>query len=168
MNIFWLDYDIRTCAAQHCDKHVVKMIVEMAQITCTALHINGIDRKYLPYRPCFAHHPSTQWAAASYENFQHTLHLALALCDEYTHRYGKNHKTRQVLVTCSLLASDVAWPSVALTTFARAIKKDLFPDLLDLDKFPCPVDAYREYYMRDKQHIAKWTSRPVPHWFQKR
>lgn len=166
MNIFWLDYDLRTCAAYHCDKHVVKMIVEMSQIVCTALHLNGIDRAYLPYRPCFAHHPSTQWAAASYENFQHTIHLALALCDEYTHRYGKQHKSRQVLVTCSKLALDVTWPSVALTPFARAIKKDLFPDLLDLDKFPCPVEAYREYYRRDKRGFARWTNRPVPSWFQ--
>ena len=36
MNIFYLDKDPKTCAEMHCDKHVVKMIIEYAQLMSTA------------------------------------------------------------------------------------------------------------------------------------
>ena len=36
MNIFYLNKDPKICAEQHCDKHVVKMIVEYAQLLSTA------------------------------------------------------------------------------------------------------------------------------------
>ena len=36
MNIFYLDEDPVTCARMHVDKHVVKMIVEYAQLLSTA------------------------------------------------------------------------------------------------------------------------------------
>jgi len=36
MNIFILDEDIDKCAEYHVDKHVVKMILESAQLLCTA------------------------------------------------------------------------------------------------------------------------------------
>lgn len=36
MNIFFLDLDPKTCAQYHCDKHVVKMIVEYGQLLSTA------------------------------------------------------------------------------------------------------------------------------------
>ena len=36
MNIFFLDKDPRECARQHCDKHVVKMVIETAQLLSTA------------------------------------------------------------------------------------------------------------------------------------
>jgi hypothetical protein len=32
MNIFYLDEDPKICAQYHCDKHVVKMIIEYAQL----------------------------------------------------------------------------------------------------------------------------------------
>ena len=39
MNIFYLHSDPRTCAEYHCDKHVVKMILEYAQLLSTAHRI---------------------------------------------------------------------------------------------------------------------------------
>jgi hypothetical protein len=36
MNIFYLDEDPKICAQYHCDKHVVKMIIEYAQLLSTA------------------------------------------------------------------------------------------------------------------------------------
>ena len=42
MNIFYLHNDPRTCAEMHLDKHVVKMILEYAQLLSTAHRvING-------------------------------------------------------------------------------------------------------------------------------
>ena len=36
MNIFYLDPNPRICAEMHLDKHVVKMIIEYAQLMSTA------------------------------------------------------------------------------------------------------------------------------------
>ena len=36
MNIFFLNTDPKVCAQEHLDKHVVKMIVEYAQLMSTA------------------------------------------------------------------------------------------------------------------------------------
>lgn len=39
LNIFYLDHDPRAAAQAHCDKHVVKMVLETAQILSTAWHV---------------------------------------------------------------------------------------------------------------------------------
>jgi hypothetical protein len=46
MNIFVLDRNVRKCAQYHCDQHVSKMILESAQIMCTALHTMGFKTPY--------------------------------------------------------------------------------------------------------------------------
>ena len=78
MNIFYLSYDPRTAAAEHCDKHVVKMIVEYAQLLSTAHRVlDGIPyydvsknnrkvkrfkldepRESNLYKACHINHPS--------------------------------------------------------------------------------------------------------------
>ena len=47
MNIFILDENIEKCAQYHCDKHIIKMILESAQLLCTAHWIN----KYAGFIP---------------------------------------------------------------------------------------------------------------------
>ena len=58
MNIFVLDYNLEKCAQYHCDRHVVKMILESAQILSTALRMNGIVKGY---RLTHINHPFTVW-----------------------------------------------------------------------------------------------------------
>ena len=40
MNIFFLDWDVDKCAKDHCDKHVVKMLLETFTKFC--IFINNI------------------------------------------------------------------------------------------------------------------------------
>ena len=62
MNIFYLDKDPRKAAEFQYNKHVVKMILETAQILCTAHHcIMGEDAD-VPYKSTHKNHPSTVWA----------------------------------------------------------------------------------------------------------
>ena len=49
MNIFFLDYDVVKCAKYHCDKHVVKMILETAQLLCGAHHVTN-SKLDIPYK----------------------------------------------------------------------------------------------------------------------
>ena len=47
MNIFHLDKNPIKCAEYHCDKHVVKMILETSQMLSTAYQ--NMQEKMIPY-----------------------------------------------------------------------------------------------------------------------
>jgi hypothetical protein len=83
MNIFLLDSNIKKCAQYHCDKHVVKMILESAQILSTVLRLNGVDQGY---KTTHANHPCTLWAGKSFSNWKWLRELASALNKEYRFR----------------------------------------------------------------------------------
>lgn len=63
MNIFYLDYDLTKCAQAHGDKHVVKMILEHAQLLSSVHHILDGDRvsDYSAYGLTHKNHPSAIW-----------------------------------------------------------------------------------------------------------
>ena len=93
MNIFYLHPDPYEAAAYHYDKHKVKMILEAAQMLCTAHRMYNLDYECedIPYKKAHVNHPSTIWARQSGQNYYWLYHYMLALGDEYTKRYGKIH-----------------------------------------------------------------------------
>ena len=66
MNIFFLDADPKYAAQMQCDKHVVKMVLETAQMVSTAVRNQGHDVGYLLAYP---KHPMTIWVGDSGANF---------------------------------------------------------------------------------------------------
>lgn len=153
MNIFYLDPDPDICAQYHNDKHVVKMILETAQMLCTAHHRSF---QQAPYRPVHKNHPCVLWACRSKENYNWLRELGLSLSREYTFRYGKSHKSEDVILKMDK-APDII-PSIGFTTPYLAM-----PDKYKTDD---PVESYRNYYIEDKSHIAKWKNRDVPYWYK--
>ena len=146
MNIFILDSDPVLAAQYQCDKHVVKMILETAQILST---IQGG-----PYKPTHKNHPCVLWAAETQANFNWLRLHGLALCQEYTLRYGKKHKCEDIIATaynCN--------PVVKRTYFVQCMP----------EQYKCedPVQAYRQYYLHEKSKFAKWTKRREPFWWSK-
>lgn len=109
MNIFYLSHDPVKAAQLQYNKHVVKMILETAQLLCTAHHELGssID---IPYKATHKNHPSAIWVRSSAENYMWAYEHMLALGNEYTRRYGKHHltitKCRDVLYTLPSNISD--------------------------------------------------------------
>ena len=97
MNIFYLDKDPVKAAQYQYNKHVVKMILESAQMLCTAHHHYaeelGYDNSYIPYKKAHYNHPSTIWTRQNSRNYYWLYHHMLALGDEYTKRYNKTHLT---------------------------------------------------------------------------
>ena len=95
MNIFYLHPDPYEAAAYHYDKHKVKMILEAAQMLCTAHRMYNLDYECedIPYKKAHVNHPSTVWARQSGQNYYWLYHYMIALGDEYTKRYGKTHLT---------------------------------------------------------------------------
>ena len=81
MNIFVLHHDPQVAAEMACDKHVVKMILETAQMMCTVVAAHDI---HPPYRATHAKHPCTIWASESRTNWQWLTDYGLSLSAEYT------------------------------------------------------------------------------------
>ena len=156
MNIFVLDKNINKCARYHCDQHVVKMILESVQMLCTALNKKGITT---PYKSTHQKHPCVLWVEDSYSNFVWLKKLAIALNAEYKYRFEKtsNHKSIAVLEEIS----GYQYESRGLTEFAQAMPEKY--------KVPGnPVLAYRQFYLGEKMHFAKWTRRRIPSWVHER
>jgi hypothetical protein len=153
MNIFVLDKDPVLAAKYQCDKHVVKMCLETAQILCTALRRYGVDT---PYKAAHKNHPCTLWAGDSLTNFLWLYDHGVALCKEYTLRYGKVHKSEAVIN--STLDKSGILPSKGPTPFAQAMP--------EVYKDECPVTAYRNYYLGEKLVFSKWKTQ-TPYWVKK-
>jgi len=152
MNIFVLHHDPQVAAEMACDKHVVKMILETAQMMCTVVAAHDI---HPPYRATHAKHPCTVWASESRTNWQWLTDYGLSLSAEYTKRYDKTHKSQGVIEWCR--DQNINLPDTQLTPFAQAMPPQYRND--------CAVTAYRAYYHGEKSHIATWKTEK-PHWWR--
>lgn len=148
MNIFVVDYDPVIAARMLCDKHVVKMCLETAQMLST---INSG-----PYKPTHKNHPCTLWAGSRVSNYLWLVEHGLALADEYTQRYGKVHKSQAVIESLAIIPFDSLQ---GMTPFALAMP----------DEYKCddPVESYRNYYM-SKAAFCTWKDKQPPDWFLER
>lgn len=159
MNIFILDWDPATSARWHCDKHIVKMPVETAQILSAALIV--YHDVAAPYRPTHERHPCTVWASQSIQNFLYTCHVLDALGREYSRRYNRAHRSWEVLPDLLWGALQVrCWPEDRFTPPAQAMP-DEYRD-------PDTVRAYQSYYIHEKRAIARYDRCPdgEPIWLQ--
>ncbi len=153
MNIFVLDRDIGRCARYHADQHVIKMILESAQMLCTVINETG---GVATYKTTHIHHPCTLWAGASLSNWRWLKKLALALNDEYRYRYRGSKDHRSCEIVTKLPAPPIE--DLGLTEFAQVMP----------EKYKIPGDAvaaYRRFYVGEKSRFAKWTRRRPPRWF---
>ena len=152
MNIFVLDNDPAAAAQMLVDKHVVKMCCESAQLLSTVCHSNDISA---PYKATHKAHPCTVWAGASQGNWQWLIDHSVAMCEEYSHRYGKTHASQKV----------IEWCRDNTPTFAERERTPFAQAMPDKYRSPCAVSAYRAYYIGEKAHLATWKSRPKPQWW---
>jgi hypothetical protein len=155
MNIFVLDRDVRKCAQYHNDKHVVKMILESAQLLCGVHHMIEENTDEVPYRLSHKNHPCSIWARENISNYLWLCELGLELCKEYTHRYEKRHKSQDVIEWCLINLPNI--PEEDFTEPPKAMPEEYKVDDV--------VQSYRNYYLGDKKYFSKWKKREVPYWF---
>lgn len=175
MNIFYLDKDPALCAQQHVDKHVVKMIVEYAQLLSTAHRLlDGAEtssiscsgrmvkrwrladeRDSLLYQATHKQHPSALWTRASRENYQWLYQLFICLLNEYSFRYSKVHATARLIQ--ALQTSPYHSQAQGFTEPTPAM-----PDQYKVEGDV--VQSYRNYYLGSKNHLFAWKNRPIPNW----
>jgi len=182
MNIFAIESNPADCAKSMVDKHVVKMILETAQLLSTAHRIlDGKkvegkkmvpgsmpirwrkftkwelpdDRESVLYSATHVNHPSAVWCRASNNNYTWLYCHFEALLAEYTHRYGKVHK-------CASMASRL---NVLPTNIPVGYLTQVTPAMPDEYKVPNnSMESYRNYYRVAKARMHKWTNRPAPEW----
>lgn len=114
---------------------------------------------WAPYKLTHQNHSCSKWVRASLSNYRWLIKHALALCDEYTQRYGKIHKCLSVIEWCRDHEPNI--PELGLTPFALAIKRNLWEQCFVEND---PVETYRRYYKLDKARFAKW-KRNKPEWW---
>lgn len=156
MNIFVLDTTPKEAAKAHCDKHVVKMILESAQMLCTVAHTLNVEG--VPYKSTHLNHPCTVWARKSKQNYLWLVELFNELHNEWQYRYNHshNHKSVDKLQCLDMYSIANSLPDIGLTPFAQAM-----PDTYRNDD---AIIAYRNYYLGDKAELLQYTKRNKPNW----
>ena len=179
MNIFALTNDPVLSAQQMLDKHVVKMPTE----SCQMLHTNCLyflfwechgrepslrelkqfhKESHFNYlmKPAMLNHPSTIWARQNKANYMWLYNHAVALCKEYTFRYGKIHGTEKRIgdsFTFSYDEEDLTPVSIAMADIYRLPKEKHSWDFV--------IKSYRHYYLQGKWDFATWKKNRRPEWW---
>ena len=86
-----------------------------------------------------------------------TCELGFNLCLEYTRRYGKRHKSMDVIVWCSDNHPNIE--DIGKTKVPLAM-----PD--DCKVGNEPILSYRNFYMREKREFCTWKNMTQPYWFK--
>ena len=144
MNIFYLDSDPVKAAQVQYNKHVVKMILESAQMLCTAHHHydNGDN---VPYKKAHYNHPSTIWCRQNASQYMWLYDHMIALGKEYTKRYKKTHLT---ITKCAEVLKQLP-PTIPETIFTEP--PQCMPDQYKV--IGDSLSAYWNYYEQEKQLI---------------
>ena len=179
MNIFVLDRDPFEAARLMCDKHVVKMVVETAQLLSTAHRVldgeltkkpsvsgkrmvtyyefDDYEAELIYYKAAHIKHPCAIWCRETTSNYEWLYEHFQALCEQYKKRYDKWHKT-DIRLMQALRNKPLNLKPGPLTEFPQAMPDDC--------KQEDVVLAYRSYYNKYKSDFAKWKSGFVPEWFE--
>lgn len=179
MNIFYLDKNPKLAAEYHCDTHVVKMILESAQLLSVAHRVlDGTPytrvsptgrklkdwllpdwREELLYKATHYNHPCAIWVRQGKDNYYWLESLLQNLYNEYSKRYKKVHLTQIKLDEALCLCPDNI-PNISFTDPPQAM--DLYPQC----KVPGDtVQAYRNYYKQIKAELAEWNFSAKPYWY---
>jgi len=176
MNIFYIDENPVQAAQWMVDKHVVKMILESAQLLSTAHRLlDGEEyvgqtptgrkakrwrlhdaREPVVYSATHINHPSCVWTRSSVENYNWLVDHFFALMAEYTYRYDKEH------VCFGELSYMLQSPPKNLKDWDMTP----MPSAMD-DKYKISNDAltnYRNYYKLGKVDLHNWKRREPPEW----
>mgnify|MGYP000022836428 CR=1 FL=1 len=182
MNIFAIDNDPKQAAEWLVDKHVVKMILETAQLLSTAHRVlDGkkvegkkmvagsmpvrwrkftkwqlLDsRETVLYSATHVNHPSAVWCRQNLHNYNWLYDHFVALLQEYTYRYGKVHKCAPMTLHLRFAPLHIGLGNLTPVT----------PAMPDEYKVPNDhVESYRNYYRIAKERMHKWTKREKPAW----
>lgn len=176
MNIFYISSDPVQAAEWMVDKHVVKMILESAQLLSTAHRVlDGREiegrtdtgrkarrwvlddaREHIIYKATHVNHPSAIWCREAVENYNWLVDHFFALMAEYKYRYNKDH------ACFGELSYMLASPPKNLQDYDMTKMPSAMADEYIISEDP--IVNYRNYYKLGKINLHKWTKRKPPEW----
>jgi len=184
MNIFYISKNPVEAAEWMVDRHVVKMILESAQLLSTAhrildgkeiqleVQIENEDgtfktkkkkwwllndaREDIIYSATHINHPSAVWARSSIENYNWLVDHFFALMQEYTYRYDKKHKCFGE-ISYMLQSPPKKLEEFDMTPMPSCMAEEY---IVSQD----PIINYRNYYKAGKKHLHAWKRRNPPEW----
>jgi hypothetical protein len=177
MNIFYVNSDPEVAARSMVDRHVVKMILETAQLLSTAHRVidgeeyvgqsqSGRKAKRwrlsgnvdaIMYAATHINHPSAVWVRENSANYDWLYDHLLALGSEYTHRYGRTHLTIDKLKDILKDSPQNIKQSNVMTKMPSCMDKQY---IVSVD----PITNYRNYYNYGKTDLLRWSNRQPPQW----
>lgn len=159
MNIFFLSLNPLLCASLYCDQHVGKILIEIAQMLSTGVHLLSTceyDETKI-YKKTHPNHPMTQWVRSSSSTWFWTIRMGKALSSEWIKRYGKTHKS-------SLAVDYIASLPVFLETQEDPDISSIPLCMPDACKtIGDPITSYITYYKT--KTFAQWKHTKPPSWF---
>ena len=176
MNIFFIDENPMQAAQWMVDKHVVKMILESAQLLSTAHRIlDGQEytdktktgrnvkrwrlydqREPVLYQATHINHPSAVWCRQSVSNYNWLADHMFALLSEYTYRYEKKHK----------IEGEISYLLQSPPNNLKDWDWTEMPSAMD-EQYKIsndPLTNYRNYYKIGKERMHSWKKRKPPEW----
>lgn len=169
MNLFLLSLDRKQCVQWYADKHIVKMILELAQLLYGVWGVleDPTWRNYAPtgsYKTTHVNHPIAIWMRQSTENYKFAASYAYPMLEEYTRRYGKIHGCQRHI---DWLVTNIPpnLPDGPLTQLPQAMP-DEYKVNNGYGNMDDTVRAYRNYYIgfKVKNIQITYTNTEWPEW----
>jgi len=169
MNLFLLSLDRQQCVRWYADKHIVKMILELAQLLYGVWGVleNPEWRNFAPsgsYKVTHKNHPIALWMRESKENYKFAASYAHPMLAEYSRRYKKIHAcARHLDWLVPNIPSNL--PDGPLTQMPQAMP-DEFKIRDGCGTMEDTVLAYRAYYIgfKVKNIRITYTDTEWPEW----
>lgn len=193
MNRFIIDKTPEAIAQQLCDQHICKMVLEEAQMLCTAVwfHRPDIHSQLELYKPCHINtkyheqnkavvesgreelkvtgHPCTLWALKTRINYRFAVRLMKAMNDEYMWRYPiRSDRTvntghKSMRHFDALVEAEKYIPDVSNFMTPHPQCFSGHDDCKTNEDWP--IVAYRAFYKVDKSSFARYNKgRNKPEW----
>ena len=161
VNFFYLHNNPTKCARYYCNKHVLKIPIEIAQILCN-IHYE-LSENVPPYKKCLAVKSTLGpyvWIKESLANYKYAVALGIALINEYKYRYNKeSHKTENSLKWLSKNLPDIL-PDIGPTPFRMTHQQSMYQYLSEDSVFNS-----RFMYTEIKCTRDSWRNRSTPKWY---
>lgn len=117
------------------------------------------------YARSLYNHPAVLWAQACRGNYDWLWRLAIALTQEYKHRFGRYHRATKPIWTL-----EAAPPSLAGTSGDFSEVPPCMPEhfrQVDSAGFYDTVASYRHYLNTASRPLHAWTNRELPPWLER-
>jgi hypothetical protein len=164
VNFFYLDINPKICAQYYCNKHIIKIPIEIAQIL-SKVHYEL--KSNIDYDKIYKNSSVVKntlgpyiWIKESLDNYIWACRLGLELINEYKFRYNKETFKTQIIIEI-LLNNLPNLPKIGKTKFISTNQFDMF-QFISND----PVICARYNYCEMKCANDIWTNRKEPYWFE--